>query len=440
MGFAPATSYEDTIPFQSIAIGDLNGDGIPDLAATRPYRFSGDARNPVFIPLSAVYVLFGRGDGTFGGDTVYTAGSGTIDLAIADVDRNGHNDLLVANASSSSVSVFLSDDAGRLQPPASYPTLAYPSALVVADLDGDGILDIATISGNYDSPVGLMRGSGGGMFGPAETITSFASAKALAAADLDLDGHVDLVISATYANGATILRGLGGGSFAEAELYGTGENPGRVAIRDFNGDGQPEIAVPNTSSKSLSILRNRASAVSVPALVWLENVSATSSAVQISWRSETIAATRTRVERSSNGTLWTALGQPAQNGSDQLTFDDRSVSEGSSYQYRLVIDGTIVVSLTSVRVPVVQALALSIVPNPVGSQAHLAFHLVSAERGSLEIWNAAGRRVWSQEVGTLGAGEHTIAFPRESALRSGSYFLRLTQGSRSTSQRFTVLR
>ena len=436
MDFGPATAYVDSLTFQSLAVGDLNGDGIPDLAGTLPYRFNGDIHHPAWTPRTEVYLTFGRGDGTFAGDTVLTGLSSPTDLAISDFDLNGHNDLLVANGSSSTISVFLADASGKLQAPVSYPTLA-PSALVVADLDGNGVPDVGILSG---STVAILRGLGGGQLGPPEEVGAVSNANALAAADLDLDGRVDLVVSATYANGPVILRGLGNGAFDAGEWYGTNAGPGRVAIRDFNGDGRPDMAVPNAYDRSVSILRNRTTAVSVPGLVFLENVIASPTMVQLSWRSETIPASQTRVDRSTDGKSWTTLGQPGQVGADQITFDDRSVGEGESYQYRLMENGSTVLSVTSVQVPFVQALALEVTPNPIHSDGHLAFHLASPEKGSLEIWSAAGRRVWSEEVGALGAGEHTIDFPRSAALRSGSYFLRLSQGQRSVVQRFTVLR
>src|SRR5262249_16683809 len=208
---------------------------------------------------------------------------------------------------------------------------------------------------------------------------------------------------------------------------------------DFDGDGRPDLAVPNAYSRSVSILRNRSTAVSVPALVFLENVVASPSAVQISWRSETIPASQTHVERSSSGGSWMTLGQPVGQGTDLLVFKDRTVSEAQSYSYRL-LEGSTVVSVTSVQVPAIQALALEVTPNPIRFEGRFAFHLPSAEKSSLELWSVAGRRVWSQEVGTLGPGEHKIDFPRAAAFRPGSYFLRLTQGQRSVVQRFSVLR
>src|SRR5206468_13010880 len=106
------------------------------------------------------YVFFGAGDGSFPSETTYTVGSGPNDLAIADIDGNGHNDLLVAG-SSATLSVLLADGAGTLQGAASYPTAHPVLALVVGDFDGDGHSDVA-IASSSDNELDWMRGRAGG--------------------------------------------------------------------------------------------------------------------------------------------------------------------------------------------------------------------------------------------------------------------------------------
>jgi len=87
--FGPATNYATgSAPF-SVAIGDFNGDGKPDLAVAN----HGD---------NTASILLGNGDGTFGPATNFAAGSTPISVAIGDLNGDGKPDLAVANGNADS--------------------------------------------------------------------------------------------------------------------------------------------------------------------------------------------------------------------------------------------------------------------------------------------------------------------------------------------------
>jgi hypothetical protein len=117
------------VGFVSLAIGDLNGDAIADLAVA-------DASN------GGVWVLLGNGDATFGSAVEYLTGGGTAGVAIKDVNGDGRLDVAVANPGSSNISILLGNANGSLAAPVNFAIGIPPVALALADFNGDGKPDV----------------------------------------------------------------------------------------------------------------------------------------------------------------------------------------------------------------------------------------------------------------------------------------------------------
>ena len=146
--FQPATSYSSGGYFAvSVVVGDLNGDGKPDLLVGNRWAAAAACEY-----VQNVGVLLGNGDGTFQAAVSYSLGLGlaTSDpsLAVADVNGDGVKlDLLALNGETSSVDVLLGNGDGTLRPMVSYFTNSYQnSSLAVADVDGDGTPDLLVAS------------------------------------------------------------------------------------------------------------------------------------------------------------------------------------------------------------------------------------------------------------------------------------------------------
>jgi hypothetical protein len=138
-------------------------------------------------------------------------------------------------------------------PAVAYSAGLYPTAVAVADFNGDGKADLV-INNVQSHTVSVLLGQGDGTF--AAPLVSAAGewfAWTLAVADFNRDGKPDLVVANNGSHQISILLGKGDGMFQPPVQYGVGTNPGRVAVADFDGDGKPDLAVGNNGG-NVSIL------------------------------------------------------------------------------------------------------------------------------------------------------------------------------------------
>src|SRR5207245_3949973 len=114
---------------RSVVVGDFNGDGRLDLAVTNASSYD--------VP-GTVSVLLGNGDGTFQSALSFAAGSDARSVAVGDFNGDGRPDLAVANADyHGSVLVLLGSGDGTFQPALSIAVGSTPSSVAVGDVDGD---------------------------------------------------------------------------------------------------------------------------------------------------------------------------------------------------------------------------------------------------------------------------------------------------------------
>jgi uncharacterized protein (TIGR03437 family) len=237
------------LPAQSVAAGDFNADGSPDLAVAHRGN-------------DGISILAGRGDGTFQTPTVAplslgTSYSGPYSLTTTDLNGDGSLDLVAVNErveqDQGTVSVFRGNGDGTFRAPGHYPVGNRARAVTAGDFNNDGRLDLAAVyAGDLGSNRGgarLLLANADGTFQPGSALDAGLSPVSAAAADFNGDRHTDLAVSGqmegppSFTFGVSLLFGNGNGTFQPRVTVPTTFGPGFLAAGDFNRDAVVDLVV-----------------------------------------------------------------------------------------------------------------------------------------------------------------------------------------------------
>ncbi|MFO0576442.1 MAG: FG-GAP-like repeat-containing protein [Polyangia bacterium] len=297
VAFATPVALSGTLngPHRMI-VADFNNDGYPDLAHSNQ------------APAGFVSVYLGSKTGAFGGAKNANVGSSPIGLAAGDLNKDGNQDLVVANSGDGNLSYLAGDGKGGFASVVNISVGIFGiEGVAIADIDGDTNPDVAVVYPLMNQVV-LYKGDGkGGLTVQATKVSVGGNARYLALADVNGDKFPDLLVpnqgsntvsyrpnkadgTVTFAAGMDIAAGtdpyevvvadvnsdqkpdflftssggnsvgvfLGDGkgawSAATGSPFAAGSSPVFLGVSDFNGDGKPDFVVANQSSSSLSLL------------------------------------------------------------------------------------------------------------------------------------------------------------------------------------------
>ena len=243
---------EFSVPIDDLDLADADGDGDLDL---------------VYLAGCATVRLNG-GDGTFG-DQICSTGLGGVAQTVADFDGDGVADIAVGDASGGHILVGRGDGNGHFTVTAQYANIGRQvNAIASGDFTGDGVIDlVASADAYFSTPTRVMTllvGNGDATF---VRRSSWATGgDGLTPIDLDEDGHLDVVSAGFDGKAISATRNEGKGTFRAPRVYAAASQGLGTITRtaDVNGDGRLDVIAATKDGLVNVFLQKKDGSLQVP--------------------------------------------------------------------------------------------------------------------------------------------------------------------------------
>ena len=224
---------------RSFELADVNADGDLDLLVIN----------------QELSVLLGDGDGSFAVEFICSLSQVQESIAIHDINGDGLDDIVCSDGSNSTTDLLLSRGNGAFHGERRYFIGEDPVIEAAGDVNGDGLADVLIVDGSRDVRVVFGNARREFTVGPVQSTNLLGRGYAhLASGDLDGDGRDDFVHC--NSTGYTVLMSVGDGTFIEGNLLPTSQPPAHLRLVDLNGNGDLDLVIFTQTARMILFMGN----------------------------------------------------------------------------------------------------------------------------------------------------------------------------------------